>query len=312
MNIFFNPDENRLRAGWRIASQLFLMFLIGFGLIWIVSRFYTLSGQTLTVVALALGAVISVGLAVRGMDRRPYTDLGITASSISCREALFGFGLAGGVMALIFTTEYLAGWLSIVDFGWQQVDPGSYLLSFMAYFAWMVMVGFYEELVFRGYQIVNLSEGFNMPGLNRRQAVIGSVVLSSFIFGLLHATNPSASWISTLNVMLAGAMLALPFIISGRLALSIGLHIGWNFFQGGIFGFPVSGVPARATLLQVHQQGPEILTGGSFGPEGGLLGVLAFALIAGALLLYFKKTDRPISIHSRFGVYTPSARNYPV
>lgn len=311
MNIFFNTDENRLRAGWRIASQLFLMFLIGLGLIWMVSRFYTVSGQTLPVAGLALGAVISVALAVRGMDLRPFTDLGITPSSISYREGFFGFLLAGLVMASIFVTEYTAGWINVVDFGWQQVGTGSYLLSFIAYFAWMLMVGFYEELVFRGYQIVNLAEGFNLPDISRQQAVIGSVALSSFIFGILHATNPSASWISSLNVMLAGAMLALPFVITGRLALSIGLHAGWNFFQGGVFGFPVSGVPTRAALLQVHQQGPEMITGGGFGPEAGLLGVLGFVMIAGALLIYFKKTDQPITIHSRFGVYTASTRNYP-
>lgn len=311
MNIFFNPEENRLRAGWRIASQLFLMFLIGLGLIWIVSRFYTVTGQTLSVFALALGAVISVALAVRGMDQRPYTDLGIAFASPSYREGIFGFLLAGLVMGAIFLTEYLAGWLNIENFGWQQVGPESYILSFIAYFAWMLMIGFYEELVFRGYQIVNLAEGFNLPDISRRQAVIGSVALSSFIFGILHAMNPSASGISTLNVMLAGGMLALPFIITGRLALSIGLHAGWNFFQGGVFGFPVSGVPTRAALLQIQQQGPEIITGGSFGPEAGLLGVLGFVLIIAVLLIYFKKKDQPITIHHRFGIYTPSARNYP-
>ncbi len=312
MNIFTNPDENRLRAGWRISTQLFLMFLIGFGLIWVVSRFYPVSGRVLPTIAIAIGAVVSVWLAARGMDRRAVTDYGLESTPRMYQECMLGFFGAGFVMGLIFLVEFAAGWINITGFGWQHTNSTPYLLLFAGYLGWMIIVGIYEELVFRGYQIVNMAEGFNLPGTTKRQAALGSVVLSSLIFGILHATNPSAGLISTINVTLAGGMLALPFIISGRLSLSIGLHIGWNFFQGGVFGFPVSGMPARTSLLQIRQSGPELVTGGSFGPEAGLLGIAGFLLIAALLVIYFRIINQPIAVHEKFGTYTPSTRHYPV
>ncbi len=305
MNIFTNPDESRLRAGWRLGVQFFLMFLIGFGLMWGISRFLTFSGQWFPTACIAAGAILSTLLAAKEMDRRSRNDFGLKLNPKGLRECGFTFVLAGATMGIIFLIEYSAGWISLTGFGWTQFNNDPYVLMLGSYFLFMVMVGFYEELVFRGYQIVNLSEGFNGPGVSRRGAVIRAVALSSFIFGAMHATNPNAGWISTLNVALAGAMLAFPFVITGRLWGSVGLHIGWNFFQGGIFGFPVSGLPGRASVLQIKQQGPELMTGGGFGPEAGLLGILGYIIIVAGLLWYFRRSDQAVAVHSRLGIYHP-------
>ena len=71
---------------------------------------------------------------------------------------------------------------------------------------------------------------------------------------------------------LLGAMLGVGLVYTGRLALPIGFHIAWNFFQGGVFGFPVSGGDQQVALLTVDDRGPALWTGGAYGPEGGLLG----------------------------------------
>jgi hypothetical protein len=72
-------------------------------------------------------------------------------------------------------------------------------------------------------------------------------------------------------------------VLTGRLAIPIGLHITWNFFQGNVFGFPVSGLePVGATVLSIEQGGPLLFTGGVFGPEAGLIGIAA--VLAGSLL----------------------------
>jgi membrane protease YdiL (CAAX protease family) len=305
MKIFTNPEERRLRAGWRLGAQFFLMYLIALGLIWGISRFISFSGHWIPTTAFAAGAVISIILAAKGMDRRSRSDFGLEINASGVRECGFTFMLAGTAMGIIFLIEYSAGWVSFIGFGWMQLNNEPYVLMLGSYFLFMVLVGFYEELIFRGYQIVNLSEGFNGSDLSRGRAVIGAVVLSSVIFGLMHAMNPNAGWISTSNVALAGLMLAFPFVITGRLWGSIGLHIGWNFFQGGVFGFSVSGLPGRASVLQIKQQGPELLTGGGFGPEAGLLGILGYVIIIAGLLWYYRRTDQAVAVHSRMGAYHP-------
>lgn len=112
-------------------------------------------------------------------------------------------------------------------------------------------VGFYEELLSRGYHIKNLSEGLNFNKSNPKVAILIATLISSALFGILHVFNPNANWVSTLNLVLAGIFLATGYILTGELALSIGIHTAWNFFQGNIFGFPVSGRNAGATLQAI-------------------------------------------------------------
>ena len=85
--------------------------------------------------------------------------------------------------------------------------------------------------------------------------------------------------LAALNILLAGLMLAYPFWKTGRLYLSIGIHAGWNYAQGGIFGFAVSGNAIRGNLISTQLIGPDLWTGGSFGPEGGLLGTLGIIIV---------------------------------
>lgn len=304
MNIFINPDEDRFRAGWRIAAQLFFMYLIGLPLILFTNSFIPIEINLLGTICIAFGAIASTVLAAKGLDNRPWQQFGVVFDKKNIREWGYGFVLAGIAMGIIFAIEYAAGWLTVSSFGWQQINASPYMLTFVGYLLFMVLVGFYEELIFRGYQIVNASEGLNLPNIRRKQAVLIAVFISSVAFGVGHAFNPNAGWISTLNIILAGAMLAFPFVVTGRLSLSIGLHIGWNFFQGGVFGFSVSGIPGRASLLQINQMGPDWLTGGAFGPEAGVLGLLGMGIIILILIWYFKKIRQKLIIYHSFGVYS--------
>ena len=150
---------------------------------------------------------------------------------------------------------------------------------------WLVIfliVGWQEELLSRGYHLQTLESGTNL---------FWAVLLSSSVFGTLHIFNPGATWISTVGIILAGFFLALPFVLTRQLWLSIGLHIGWNFFEGVVFGFPVSGLANIYPVLRHTVTGPELWTGGAFGPEAGLL-VLPALLLGSLLVLAYTRSFR--------------------
>ena len=160
-------------------------------------------------------------------------------------------------------------------------------------------VGIYEELLFRGYELRNVAEGLNLSRVGPRNAVVLAWVLSSSFFGYLHANNPNANLLSTFNVALAGLMLGFGYVLTGELAIPIGLHITWNFFEGSVFGFPVSGLsPLGATFLSTDQGGPTLWTGGSFGPEAGLLGPASMILACLITALWVRLRRGGLSIHT--------------
>jgi uncharacterized protein len=97
------------------------------------------------------------------------------------------------------------------------------------------------------------------------------VVISSIVFALLHLANPNPSFMAVVGLTAAGLFFAYSYLVTRQLWLPIGLHIGWNFFEGPVFGFPVSGLAQFFSLLNTSRHGPELITGGAFGPEAGLI-----------------------------------------
>ena len=147
-------------------------------------------------------------------------------------------------------------------------------------------VGFSEELMYRGYHLTNIAEGFNIKAIGPKYAIVIAVFLSSILFGIFHLGSPGANLISIFIIFLMAILLSIAYVLTGRLAMPIGVHIAWNLFQGNVFGFPVSGTTFAAetvTFFSIQQSGPELWTGGAFGPEGGLLGLLV--IIAGIFLM---------------------------
>jgi membrane protease YdiL (CAAX protease family) len=107
-------------------------------------------------------------------------------------------------------------------------------------------------------------------------------VVTSVFFGALHGLNPGASPLAFLGTTAAGVMLGLAYQSTGRLWLPWALHFAWNFAEGSLWGMPVSGLLAPSVVrTQLH--GPVLWTGGEFGPEAGLLGLLAVILGTGVL-----------------------------
>ncbi len=217
---------------------------------------------------------ISVILARRFLDRRTFTSLGLEVNGKAWRDLLAGFLIAAIMMCSIYIIERLAGWLSLEGIAWRSTSTLEIILSLAIMLLVFIFTGWQEELYFRGYLLQNLSDGLNP---------VWGVVISSVVFGLAHLGNPNSALMGALGVTLAGFFMAYAYWRTHQLWLPIGIHIGWNFFEGPVLGFPVSGI-GTFQLLRNQIAGPTQFTGGSFGPEAGL--VLLPALLLGAALVY--------------------------
>lgn len=274
--IFLSPDEPRLRAGWRVLAQLAIWVALTILLALPAAVILFLVPDSFNALNVALNALTilpSVWLARRYIDRRSITSLGLRRDRQAVRDLLVGIGIAALMMAAVVLIQVQAGWLRFSGTageqrGWLELVGG--LVWWALLFA---AVGFYEELLSRGYQLQNLEEGGSL--------VLGVVVSSGF-FGLMHILNPEATWVSTLGVAVSGVFFAFAYLRTRQLWLPIGIHIGWNYFEGPVFGFPVSGMQTTS-LLEHTVSGPAAWTGGSFGPEAGL--VLLPGLLVGAVLV---------------------------
>ena len=131
-------------------------------------------------------------------------------------------------------------------------------------FPWLEMLAvflpapFHEELLFRGYLFQKI----------RQSSRGAAIAISAFMFAVLHGKNIGISPLASVNVFLAGVLLALAYERYERLWFPIGIHMAWNVISGPMLGFPVSGFVARDTLLRTISSGPGWITGGSFGIEG--------------------------------------------
>ena len=180
------------------------------------------------------------------------------------------------MMGMIYLIEWSLGWLSFDGFAWQTEAISSVILNTLLYLGIFILVGWNEELLFRGYRLQNLSDGLKP---------VRGVLLSSLWFGIAHLGNPNtdAKLFVAGGIFLAGLFLAYGYLSTKQLWLPIGLHIGWNFFEGVGFGFPVSGLDIYR-LMHITVNGPELWTGGAFGPEAGL--VLLPGLLLGTILVF--------------------------
>lgn len=281
--VLLSPDERRLRLFWRLAITFVLLMLlfVVFGipaLILTGTAAITLdeTGLLINSVVFALAATLAVYLARRWVDRRTFVGLGLNWDRYAWRDLLTGIGISGLMIALIFTLELAAGWLRFEAFAWQLQPGGAVLRGLLLMLVTFLLVGWSEELLSRGYLLKNLTEGLNL--------FLG-VLISSFIFSLAHVANPNFSIAATIGLFLAGLFHAYGYLMTRKLWLPIGLHIGWNLFEGTIFGYPVSGMESFS-LIHQSVSGPVLFTGGSFGPEAGLVLLPGLIFGTGAIYLY--------------------------
>jgi membrane protease YdiL (CAAX protease family) len=286
--IFISPDEPRLRAGWRLLGQ-FILLVISYFILGLLTRSLLNSQQDITfagflllnMLILSLAVTLSVFIARRYLDRRTFASLGLSVRSQSVYDFTFGVALAGLMIGLMYALEMAAGWVQIESLAWQSESWGNIAASIGIMVILFGLVSWHEELTIRGYWLQNLSTGLNLSM---------GVLLSSALFALAHLGNPNQSWQAYAGLFLSGLFLAFGYLRTHQLWLPIGLHLGWNLFEGTVFGFPVSG-QYFYQLIRQTVSGPDIITGGAFGPEGGLILLPALLLGTAGVFWYTKERN---------------------
>ncbi len=129
-----------------------------------------------------------------------------------------------------------------------------------------------EEILFRGILFKLIDRQFN---------TVAAYIVSALVFGFVHISNPGATWWAALAIAVeAGIMLSAAYKYSGNLWMPIGIHWAWNYTQGNILGFRVSGGNAGESLFIPEISGPDIVTGGAFGAEASIVAFAIGALIS--------------------------------
>lgn len=230
-----------------------------------------LTGDNLWLMVLleCLISLISVWIFRLFVDKKSFSSLGweITGYGAESATGLFMGPALLGISALLLL---LSGHLQWTDINW---DPQSLFISF----GLLALIAFSEELVFRGYILNNLLNSFPNKWI--------ALGISAVLFAAFHITNPGINSLAFVNLFLAGLLLGINYIYTKNLWYSVLFHLSWNFFQGPLFGFRVSGLNFPS-LLVAETKGDMILTGGEFGLEGSILNmtvsVIAILVLAWA------------------------------
>ena len=288
--IFMDSETVRLRAGWRIL--LFVVMFLGITAIGMVVARAILGGlpklslQQFTVMAIT--ATLAVFLARKYLDKKSFVSLGLKFDKFAVLDIVAGIVNSALVMATMFFMFLWAGLLEFHGFSWWTDDVGGDVVFTTAALPIVLgvaykltIVSWWEELVLRGYFLQNLIEGLNLTW---------AVVISSLAFGLIHILNPDGTVMGGILIAFITPQLIYAYLKTGQLWLPVGLHLGWNFFQASVFGFPSSG-NVSPSLISQSPVGPEWLSGGKFGAEGSIL-IIPVTIASYVLIHYWVRWSR--------------------
>lgn len=279
--LWFTAD-GRLRAPWRIVIFLAATYCCGLiaatFLAPIIAWLYSVSGLHVAsdgwvIVAAFLGGHF---VSVRYVDHRPWSDVWLDRSA--ARPALLarGFLLGGVAIAIPVLLLMAVGWMRI-----RPAAPTSLIGAIVRVSTLLLPAALYEELATRGYLLAVLRDSFGW-----RTALIAMSVL----FGLLHLRNPGANVESVALVILAGLFLGMVVISTRSIYAAWMAHFAWNWTMAVVFHTAVSGLPLESPDYRVVDAGPDWITGGPWGPEGGVAGGLG--MLGGVAYLYARRNSR--------------------
>lgn len=184
----------------------------------------------------------------------------------SLRIGLTGTLLGAGGQAVLVVLGLLT---SVYALAWNWGENGN-LRLWALYFLAMIFTAVQEEVIFRGYMLMGLGQALGKAP---------AAVLLSALFGAAHWNQPGFGVAALVGLGLHGFVYSYSVLAQGTVWQAVGLHLMWNLFEGVVFGLPNSGATERFSLWATTVHGPSWWTGGAFGPEAGVLSVVAFLLI---------------------------------
>lgn len=230
--------------------------------------FYFVLSETLMLIGIFLSAWIVWhfrGVSLAGLGR---------SLVIRKKDLLSGISLAIVLYAVGFGVSLLAGAIEIAGV---VFNPSSLLISFVFF----LLVAITEEFALRGFVLERMLQG----GVNKFWALF----LSATLFSLVHIANPNFDFLSFINILLAGILLGSSYIYTRNLCFPIALHWFWNWIQGPVLGYEVSGNKFCDGLLTLHLPEANLINGGAFGFEGSILCTVLMVAGTAVILKMFRK-----------------------
>jgi len=225
---------------------------------------------------LMLVGYLSAAILVLRWRKLPLSLLGMSLKGRG-KDLLAGLGVAVLLYAVGFGTSLLMGTVEIASVQWVPRDLLGTLLFFL-------LVAVTEEVMLRGFVLGRmLSAGMNC---------FVALFLSSVLFSAMHLFNPNFALLPFVNILLAGCLLGASFLYTRNLCFPVVLHWFWNWLQGPVLGYEVSGMDSGETLLTLRLTGSDLLTGGSFGFEGSLLCIVLLVVGTLAIVAYYERRGR--------------------
>lgn len=222
--------------------------------------------------------VISNLMLLRLFDHRPWSDIGLSIEG-RWKDILYGMLVAVVLYGIGFVLLLALGQIEVTGFRWDT----EMLVSSWLFF---VLVALCEEMMMRGYVLGRL--------LRTRLNKFLSLFISSVLFALIHIFNPNVALLPMINLVLAGMLLGVVFLYTRNLWFSISLHLFWNWIQGPILGFEVSGTTLGTSILALGLPQQNIINGGSFGFEGSIVCTVLMIIFIGAIILWFERKKQMV------------------
>lgn len=230
--------------------------------------FYFVLSETLMLIGIFLSAWIVWhfrGVSLAGLGR---------SLAIRKKDLLSGISLAIVLYAVGFGVSLLAG---VIEIAGVVFNPSSLLISFVFF----LLVAITEEFALRGFVLERMLQG----GVNKFWALF----LSATLFSLVHIANPNFDFLSFINILLAGILLGSSYIYTRNLCFPIALHWFWNWIQGPVLGYEVSGNKFCDGLLTLYLPEANLINGGAFGFEGSILCTVLMVAGTAVILKMFRK-----------------------
>ena len=211
---------------------------------------------------------------VKVIEKRSLSSIGFNKNNWLKKYSL-GFLIGLVMMSIIVLILLSFGYITVEKNPIQLVGISAISSILVILFGWIIQ-GATEEIVTRGWLLNVLSTKYNIG--------VG-LLISSTLFGLMHLTNPNVNYIAVINIILVGLFYGLYVIKTNDLWAVCGMHSAWNFAQGNIFGFEVSGLDVSVgSLIDLNLVGNNVITGGAFGPEAGIIATFILLVSIGILL----------------------------